>query len=103
MSILGTLGSAFGTVGGSIGIVLKVLAYVPQVVGMVEKIASIFKKTEVVMTGEQKKALAMEMVKEAFMIAEGITDQDIADEAAFSEAVGEAIEAVVKAMNALKR
>jgi hypothetical protein len=99
MGILGTIGSALGTARGVMGVVLKVIGFVPQIVEIVEKVASLFKKSDIPMTSEMKQELALSLIKDAFLTAEGFSEKDIVDEEGLNEALKKIIDGVVAARN----
>lgn len=95
--MLGSIVGALGKVGGALGTIISVASNIPQIISLVERIASLFKGS---VSGPDKKAVVMALVKDSIMAAEGITDKDIVDEQAFVEGLGEVVDGTVKMLNA---
>jgi hypothetical protein len=93
MSILSSIGSAFGKVG-------SVFGYVIGAVELVEKIAGFFKKKDVPLSGPDKQAMAIQLIREAIESVEGFSGKDIMDEVLFQQGLEETIPGVVKMLNA---
>ena len=72
---------------------VKAVAEMPQVVQGTESLFGL-------KTGEQKKAVAMEMVEAAIGVANAVSAKHIADPEGFSAGLGQVIDGVVMCMKA---
>lgn len=81
-----------------LGILVKllptVLPLIPSVVRLVEKLIGGGK-------GDEKKALAVEILKVLIPVVEKVSGKDLVDDKDFAEAVGDLIDGVVGALNAV--
>ena len=82
-------------VGGPAGGIISAL---PSIIQLVEKV--IPNKQGQPSTGPQKKEAVIAIVREMLLTAEGFTGKDIMDEAAFTSGLDQAIEGIVRMLNA---
>lgn len=86
--------------GKILGSATKFIFEVPKIVSLVESVASLIKGG---MTGDAKHALAVQLVREAVLEAEGISGHEIADEARMSAGVDKIISGVVDVLSSVKQ
>lgn len=80
------------------GVAGNFFPYVPAILGVVEQIGDLLGKDK--MDSQAKHDLAIALIKDVLMSAEGFSQKDIVDEEKFSEALDKIVHATVDALNA---
>jgi len=93
------IGSVLGAIGGIAGKILGSLSYVPTVISIVEAIARILGKAK--MDGSAKHDLAIALVRQAILSAEGLGGKEILDEDKFAAGLDKIVHGTVDVMNAM--
>jgi hypothetical protein len=75
------------------GILLKLITFLPSIIDLVEKLLG-------PKTGKEKLGLAQNLVNTALAGVEGLTGKEIVDNAMWEEGQKQAIEGIVKCLNA---
>jgi hypothetical protein len=76
-----------------VGVIFKVLGFLPNIIELVEKLFG-------PKTGKDKLATAQALVTAALAGVEGLSGKEIVDNALFEEGQKQAIEGIVKCLNA---
>lgn len=83
--------------GSLIDLLPKIVSWVPIVVGLVEKVLPGGGR------GAEKRGVAVELLKWAIVLVEGVSHKDLVNNDLFAVAVGQVIDGVVAAQNAINR
>jgi len=75
----------------------KIISIVPSVVSLVERLFPGEKR------GAEKRVVAVEILKWVIVFVEGASNKDLVENEAFAVAVGQIIDGVVGALNAINR
>lgn len=101
LGLFGTIGKAvLGVTAGVVsgGAAPGIIAALPSIIQLVERILP--HKENQPATGTAKHDAVVSIVKEMILTAEGVSGKDIVDEVAFTDGLNQAIEGIVKVLNA---